>query len=1017
MFNVITADMIKALPPIDGVDAERLPQLLSKVYAHILGLKTKYGQGEIPFVAEELDKDYRMLRKLAFALELYLESEKYEDYLRPIAYVAAMAHKMLGKMEQMPTQSLTIDSVPSDVSAALLFVIGGYFADAEEMAQAIKPRDEDSLAKKQLIQFVCLLTKGHLNEIIEAKGVEPQRDTLETLAEDLMWGHLSMGLRVLAASLLGRTHDDYRPFFYKVQELSIYVDEETEFRYAYTGTFRLSRLLIRAAEMLMNHSVVNNVARYLTSTEHLDVLYNIANARPYLWDNHLDAINNGFLEFGTSSVITFPTGAGKSTLVELKVMQAVKNGGKVVYIVPTHALESQAKDNMARLFGLDSYEDLQIGREFTFMEEDDDMPVMVMTPERCSTLLTLHPDIFEGVSLVMMDEFHIISSGDHRSLGAMFCLISLLSLVPEADYVLVSAMVENGNEISGWISEVTGRRCLNLSMPWKPTSQLQGCVVYQEKEVKELLQLCKTDKKARREQGKKSPSTDLKNHLMAKPYCLFSLCNTWESQRIDDYYLSPLVDYPISLGVGKYWNLIGNRNEVARLLAQKFASIGMKTIVFVENPAQANSMVKKVDSEISLKRLPASLRPKFNSIVTELGEVSSSYIQQQMGAVQHHGQLLPEERYIMEQMFKKSVDIMVATPTLAQGVNLPVDIVLLAGEDRYNPEEQGRSRMEAHEILNAAGRAGRAGFRSQGAAILVSNDVIGIDGNKLKDTWFKLKEEIFSKGDQCLKVIDPFEELSSRDDEPITTEQKLVLMKMNLQGEGKQSLLKKSFYAYQLRHSQKQESDFVERIEKLANSYEGEKNNGLIELSFKSGVESEILESFYQWIGGHELQKHNMTSILDYYCDWLKDYPKALGNLLVYESTMAELKGLLNNAEEEGLDADGIENLNYLLQLYLHGSTYMEIYEELNVKRPDAYMTAARKFVLKIIPELSYAFSVLTMVLIQFIQDHEGADADIPENIKNFATYFKEGVTSEGMLRYKTKGKLMRVECHNNYAK
>ena len=168
MFNVITADMIKALPPIDGVDAERLPQLLSKVYAHILGLKTKYGQGEIPFVAEELDKDYRMLRKLAFTLEIYLESEKYEEYLRPIAFVAAMAHKMLGKMEQMPAQSLTIDSVPSDVSAALLFVIGGYFADAEEMAQAIKPRDEDSLAKKQLIQFVCLLTKGHLNEIIVA---------------------------------------------------------------------------------------------------------------------------------------------------------------------------------------------------------------------------------------------------------------------------------------------------------------------------------------------------------------------------------------------------------------------------------------------------------------------------------------------------------------------------------------------------------------------------------------------------------------------------------------------------------------------------------------------------------------------------------------------------------------------------------------------------------------------------------------------------------------------------------
>ena len=71
MFNVITADMIKALPPVDGVDAERLPQLLSKVYAHILGLKTKYGEGEIPFVAEELDKDYPLVFLLLFLSNPY----------------------------------------------------------------------------------------------------------------------------------------------------------------------------------------------------------------------------------------------------------------------------------------------------------------------------------------------------------------------------------------------------------------------------------------------------------------------------------------------------------------------------------------------------------------------------------------------------------------------------------------------------------------------------------------------------------------------------------------------------------------------------------------------------------------------------------------------------------------------------------------------------------------------------------------------------------------------------------
>ena len=484
---------------------------------------------------------------------------------------------------------------------------------------------------------------------------------------------------------------------------------------------------------------------------------------------------------------------------------------------------------------------------------------------------------------------------------------------------------------------------------------------------------------------------------------------------MEDYYLSPLIDYNVSLGVGSYWNLIGNRNEVARILAQKFASIGMKTIIFVENPMQANSVVKKVDTETNHKRMPSSLRRKFDSVVKELGEVSSSYVQQQMGAVQHHGQLLQEERYIMEQMFKKSVDIMVATPTLAQGVNMPVDIVLLAGEDRYKPEEQGRSRMEAHEILNAAGRAGRAGFRSQGAAILVSNDVIGIDGNKLKDTWFKLKEDIFSKGDQCLQVTDPFEDLTIKGEEPVSTEQKLVLMKLNLQGEKNGSLLSKSFYAYQLKRKHKEVDAFVNSIQKLAASFEGKETDRLLELSFKSGVDSEFLELFYKWIEEHDLSSHTMASILNYYCEWLKEQPQALSSLLVYESTMEELKGLLHKSGDDELVDEDIDLLNHLLQMYLHGSTYKEIYIELNVKRVDAYMTAARKFVLRIIPELSYAFSVLSMVLIQFIQDKEGPDADVPENIRNFATYFKEGVTSEGMLRYKTKGKLMRVETHQNF--
>ncbi|MDT0131736.1 hypothetical protein FPK48_35025, partial [Acinetobacter baumannii] len=61
----------------------------------------------------------------------------------------------------------------------------------------------------------------------------------------------------------------------------------------------------------------------------------IAKKRPYLWQNHLDAIKNGYLDVGISSAISFPTGAGKSTLSELKILSTLSANNKVVFLAPT----------------------------------------------------------------------------------------------------------------------------------------------------------------------------------------------------------------------------------------------------------------------------------------------------------------------------------------------------------------------------------------------------------------------------------------------------------------------------------------------------------------------------------------------------------------------------------------------------------------------------------------------------------------------------------------------------------
>jgi helicase len=90
----------------------------------------------------------------------------------------------------------------------------------------------------------------------------------------------------------------------------------------------------------------------------------------------------------------------------------------------------------------------------------------------------------------------------------------------------------------------------------------------------------------------------------------------------------------------------------------------------------------------------------------------------------HNADLAAGERRAVEQSFRfGETRVLVATGTLAMGVNLPTDVVIIADTRRFTGRVRGQWRsvdISVAEYKNYAGRAGRLGQRTGGLAIVLA---------------------------------------------------------------------------------------------------------------------------------------------------------------------------------------------------------------------------------------------------------------------------------------------------------
>src|SRR5438132_7691552 len=114
------------------------------------------------------------------------------------------------------------------------------------------------------------------------------------------------------------------------------------------------------------------------------------------------------------------------------------------------------------------------------------------------------------------------------------------------------------------------------------------------------------------------------------------------------------------------------------------------------------------------------------------------------GVAFHHAGLTNDQRSLVEKEFKKGrVKCIVATPTLAQGVDTPARRVIIRDLNRFDVN-LGLSPIPVMEVKQMCGRAGRPRYDPYGEAILFAKDQDDID-DLMQNYFLSEPEAIESK--------------------------------------------------------------------------------------------------------------------------------------------------------------------------------------------------------------------------------------------------------------------------------
>lgn len=398
-----------------------------------------------------------------------------------------------------------------------------------------------------------------------------------------------------------------------------------------------------------------------------------------LWPSQLAAATRA-LDVTDDLIAALPTSAGKTRIAEICILRALAADTRVVFVTPLRALSAQTEKTLRRTFEPMGFTVSSLyGSSGTTGDDADSLgnrDIVVATPEKLDFALRNDAEILDDVGLIIFDEAHTIGAGEREVRYEV--LVQRVLRRADSDsrrIVCLSAILPQGEQLQDFVSWIRQDQAGDaITENWRPTRQCYGEITW-----KPGAQAAKLDFRVPEVGDEDAP------------------------------FVMPFVQAQAPRG-RQTKTLPRDRKDLCLMATWKLVEDGQTVLVYSPERRSvmplaklALDLVKRGYLESLLECDPALLKDAINIGQEWLGADHPAVQCLKIGVAVHHGVLpRPFLRAVENLLKERLLKVTIASPTLAQGLNLSATTVLFASLKR------GMGTIAGEEFANVAGRAGRA---------------------------------------------------------------------------------------------------------------------------------------------------------------------------------------------------------------------------------------------------------------------------------------------------------------------